>query len=194
MSQDWFARKLAERGATRPVAPPAATPPRAPGALPAHMAPYAPQPQPVGDYAQQGPEGTPAAPPAVPAGQPQFTTYDAATGAAVADDGHVAALYNAAIQTGGSRGVKEAASQCPECGGTMFARDRAENGMKLRMPAAPQCVDCGYPVVQSGSTGGALGHAKSSGPAQRARQLPAGHQVTVMDGSQAVTFAPPTGR
>jgi len=194
MSQDWFARKLAEKSG-RPVMQPQQLPPtqpRQPGALPAHMAPYAVQPTPS-EYGSQGPVGTPEAAPVAPQGQ-QFISYDANTGAQVADDGHVAMLYNAAAQTGGSRAAKAAASQCPECGGTMFARDRAENGMPMRTPAMPQCVDCGYPVVQSGSRGGALGSAKGSGPARMARQLPPQHQVTVMDGNRAVTFQPPTSR
>lgn len=200
---DWYARKLAElQGApAAPAAPPAPVqaPQYPPTALPPHLAPYAAPPvqppyqgQPAPGYGAQGPVGTPQQPPAAPPGQ-AFYSYDANTGAQVADDGHVALLYNSAAQTGGSAAVKAATSRCPNCGGNLFQRTLAENGMPLRTPASPQCGDCNWPVIQSGSQGGALGGSKGSGPARAARQLPANHQVTVMDGSQAVTFQPPTG-
>lgn len=206
---DWYARKLAElQGQPAAPAAPAApvqapqyppTAPPGPAPLPPHLAPYAPPPvqppyqgQPQPGYGAQGPAGTPQQPPAQPPGQ-QFYSYDANTGAQVADDGHVALLYNSAAQTGGSQLVKANTSQCPNCGGRLFAKTVSENGMPLRTPAMAQCGDCNWPVVQAGSHGGALSSTKGSGSARPARQLPANHQVTVMDGNQAVTFQPPTG-
>src|SRR4051794_5787379 len=104
MSADWIARRLAqiqqEQG-QQPRPQPAAAPhypptaPPAPGQLPAHLAPYAQQPA-----APQTPQAFVGAQP----GQApqQFTSYNAA-GAQVPDDGHVALLYNSAVQTGGSK-------------------------------------------------------------------------------------------
>lgn len=186
-NQDWYAQRLAQ--ARTPAQPQQQPPQYPPTQLPPHLAPYAAQPQP--GLGQQGPAGTPTAPPQMAPGQ-QYYTYNAQTGAQMADDGHVALLVNSAVQTGGSAVVKANTSQCPNCGGTMYAKTMSENGMPLRTPAMSQCGDCNYPVVQAGSHGGALRSAKGSGPAHAARQLPSNHQVTVMDGTHAVTFAPPS--
>lgn len=189
---DYYARKIAElRGqqqpAPAPVGQPSYPPVSLPGQLPAHLAPYAQPPAPQTPQAFVG---------AQPGQVPQhFFSYDANTGAQVEDDGTVALLYNSAAQTGGSKLVRENTSKCPNCGGTMFARAHSENGMPLRVPAMPQCGDCNYPVVQAGSTGGALASAKGGqGPAQAARQLPRNHRVTVLDGSTSMTYEPPGGR
>lgn len=205
---DWYARKLAElqgRQAPPPPGPPQypATQPLAPGQLPPHLAPYAVPPAPA-QYAAQpqpgngqyGPQGTPQAPPPQHP-QQQFTSYDANTGAQVADDGTIAALVMAA-QTGGSREVQQGSSSCPNCGGGNYFTitgkgtfSRAAGGVVHAM----QCADCNYPQVQAGSHGGALQGARSGGPAKAARQLPAGHRVSVVDeGGRTVTFDPPTGR
>lgn len=208
-SRDWYAQRLAQARQeqygtpapqTAPQYPPIAPP--APGQLPAHLAPYA-QPQPQQQYATQpqpgngqyGPQGTPQAPPAQPPGQ-QFISYNAETGAAVADDGHVALLYNSAAQTGGSNVVRQNSTQCPNCaGGNYFTVQ--EGGVMNRdghTVRAMQCADCGFPKVQAGSHGGALGTARSAGPAKAARQLAPDHRVTVtLPGGQTATFDPPTG-
>lgn len=195
---DWYARKLAQIQGRQP-APPTQQPqqpgPMLPGQLPAHLAPYASPPvQPQ----QQAPAQTPQAfVGAQPGQQPQqFYSYNAETGAQVADDGHVAALYNSAAQTGGSREVKENSTTCPNCsGGNYFTVQQGgvftKSGQTVH---AMQCADCGFPKVQSGSQGGALGTARSSGPARQARQLPPGHRVTVaVEGGGTATFEPPTG-
>lgn len=190
-SSDWYARRL---GQSAPQPAPPQYPPTAPlqpGQLPPHLAPYAvpstqpPQPNTPGSHQDT-----------VPRGQQEFTSYDAATGAVTADDGTVAMLYNSAVQTGGSQVVKQNSSQCPNCNGGNYFTIAAgsvfskSTGTKV---SAMQCADCGYPTVQAGSTGGALASARSGGPAKAARQLPANHRVTVMDGSRAVTFEPNTG-
>lgn len=204
MSADWYAKKLAGlRGPAAP-APPQYPPTTPPGQLPAHLAPYAQPPvdpryaaQPQPGNGQYGPQGTPQAAPTQPSGQ-QFTTYDANTGAAVADDGHVALLVNSVAQTGGSNVVKNNSTACPNCGGGNYFTiqegavfSKATGGRVMAM----QCADCNYPQVQAGSTGGALQSARSGGPARAARQLPAGHRVSVVgEGGQQLTFAPPGGR
>lgn len=194
---DWYARKLAQaRGQSTPPAatPPAPGPaqypptqPLAPGQLPPHLAPYAQQVPQAPQQPQQPQEHLPPA-------QQQFTSYNAETGAMVADDGHVAALVNAAA-TGGSKEVKEGSSICPNCGGGNYFT--VAGGVFSKVAGGKvspmQCADCNYPAIQAGSTGGALGGSRSSGPAKAARQLPAGHRVTVLDGSRPVTFDPPTG-
>jgi hypothetical protein len=200
---DWYARKLAElQGAPLPSAPAPVQPPQYPptaplghpGALPAHMAPYAPPPQPAA-----APQTPGAHVGAQPGQVPQaFYSYNAETGAQVADDGHVAALYNSAATTGGSQLVKSNSTTCPNCnGGNYFTVQEGgvfskATGTTVR---AMQCADCGFPKVQAGSTGGALaGQRGGGGPAKAARQLPANHRVTVaVEGGGTATFEPPTG-
>lgn len=172
-ASDWYTRALGKMRAPAPPPPPGSTASLHYAAL-APGAPYAPAQQP-----QPQPHG--------------YTTYDANTGAQVADDGHVAMLIQAAESTGGSKRVRENSGICPECASpNYFARAFTENGMPMRMPAAPRCYDCGYPVVQAGSARGGATSARRSGPAQRARQLPASHTVTMLDGSVPVSF-PPSG-
>jgi Zn ribbon nucleic-acid-binding protein len=176
---DWWAKKLATTPATRP----APSVPVYPGAV---QQPVAPQ---VGAHpllpgqlaaAQQAPPQ-------------QFYSYDANTGAQIADDGHVAVLYESALQTGGTKKRLEANGVCPECNGTnFFAQTHDENGMAYRSgPKSPQCFDCGFPIVQAGSRTGALA-GSSSGKGQRprqARQLPEGHDVSVvLEGNVPMTF------
>lgn len=197
---DWYARKLAEMRGT-PAPPPAGPPgpaqypptqPLLPGQLPAHMAPYAqpsqyaqPQPQ-----QQQQPQQLPQAP------QQQYTTYDANTGAQVADDGTIG-LIVASASNGGSNAVKQGSSQCPNCnGGNYFTIP--EGGIFSKSAGgkvnAMQCADCNYPNIQSGSQGGALTGSRSQGPAKAARQLPSNHRVTVnLPGGGQATFDAPTG-
>jgi hypothetical protein len=106
-------------------------------------------------------------------------------------DPYMSYLSLAAVETGGSQQVKETSGKCPGCGGpNFFAMKYGENGMKLRQEAAPRCFDCGFPMVQAGSSRGGATSARSRGPARRARQVESGHAVTVMDGSTAITYQP----
>lgn len=79
------------------------------------------------------------------------------------------------VETRGDKAAKDVAAgnvegQCPECGSNnYFSRMYAENGTRLRNPPAPQCHDCGFPLVQSGSQGGALAGAKKTGNVTQAR-------------------------
>ncbi len=124
-----------------------------------------------------------------PTAAPNYSSYDAETGQQVVDDGTMATIIGAAAATGGSRRVKENTGRCPECGsGNFFHRRYAESGTPLRVEAAPRCYDCGYPLIQTGSSHGSAASVRPTGPAQRARQLPGDHQVTVMDGPNTVTF------
>ncbi len=200
-NQDWYAQKLAELQGRVPAGPvgapqyPPVAPPLQPGQLPPHLAPYATQPQPGLGY--QGPAGTPAAAPVAPPGQQQFFSYNAETGAQVADDGHVEMLYNSAAQTGGSKIVKNNSTNCPNCNGTNYFTIQ-EGGVFSKVHGgkvnAMQCADCGYPKIQAGSQGGALSSSRGGGPARAARQLPANHRVTVaVEGGGYATFEPPTG-
>jgi len=51
------------------------------------------------------------------------------------------------------------AQTCPECGsGNLFSRRNTAGIRTGGSFPAPQCYDCGWPVVQSGSIGGALGN------------------------------------
>lgn len=187
---NWYAERLAQiQGRTAPP-PPAVQPPQypptaPPAQLPAHLAPYATPQQ------QNAPGHYPPQPGQVPQ---SFHSYNAETGAQMQDDGTIALLYHAAADTGGSALVKANTSVCPNCNGTMYARTLAENGMPLRTPAMPQCGDCNYPVVQSGSQGGAIkSSTRADGPPRRARQLPNNHRVTVMTEAGMQTFDAPTG-
>ena len=48
-----------------------------------------------------------------------------------------------------------AASTCPNCGGPNFFPRRTTGIQRMgNAHPAPQCFDCGYPLVQSGSEGG----------------------------------------
>lgn len=199
MSDSWYTRKLAElRGQPvhpAPVAQPQYPPtqPLAPGQLPPHLAPYA-QPS---QYAQPAPQPGQQQPPQLPQHQPQYTSYDANTGAQVADDGTIALLVGAA-QTGGSQVVRANSNACPNCGGGNYFTV-TEGGVFSKAAGgrvnAMQCADCNYPQVQAGSHGGALQSARSAGPAKAARQLPQGHRVTMTgEGGQQLTFDAPTGR
>jgi hypothetical protein len=51
---------------------------------------------------------------------------------------------------------------CPECGGGKYMSPPG------RQDIAPRCIDCGYPVQQSGSRYGALTGAKIEGNAKGA--------------------------
>lgn len=60
---------------------------------------------------------------------------------------------------------------CPSCGSpNFFSRAFSEGGTPLRNPPMPQCHDCGYPLVQSGSGGGSLTAVRAGGPARAAAQ------------------------
>lgn len=199
---DWYAQKLAQaRQQPAPTAPPTGQPPHyppvappvAPGQLPPHLAPYASPPQ---AYQPPAP-GTPQDP-AYQQGQPsQYFSYDAQTGAQVADDGTIKMLHDSAARTGGSTVVRANTTQCPNCFKDTFFEIQ-EGGIFSKLAGgtvhAKQCASCGFPKVQAGSTGGSLASARSSGPARQARQLPSNHRVTVaVEGGGYATFEPPTG-
>lgn len=202
MSADWYARRLAEIQGQNPPPPAQVQPPPAahpaqqplPGQLPAHLAPYATPPM----HPQAAPQ-TPGAHVGPQAGQipQQFYSFNE-NGQQVADDGHVALLYNSAAQTGGSKQVKENSGICPNCNeATYFTIPTGgvmnKDGQTVR---AMQCSTCNYPQVQSGSQGGTLATARGDGgPAHRARQLRRDHHVTVaVEGGGYATFEPPGGR
>lgn len=104
-------------------------------------------------------------------------------------DGVLDVLARAAMETGGSKRVKEDSGSCPECGsGNYFARKYNENGMPMRIEAAPHCYDCGYPIIQAGSAHGGATSARAEGKTQAARQLGAGHKITVQDGARSITY------
>lgn len=158
---DWWAKKLGNPAAPAPPAPPTIMPGMQ------HAPPREPAPPPV-----SGP-----------------MSYDASTGAPMQDDGVMALLANAAQATGGSKKAKEDSGTCPECNsGNYFAQRRTENGMPLRIEAAPRCFDCGYPIIQAGSSHGGATAARADGTATRARQLGKGHRVSVVDGGRTVTY------
>ncbi len=138
--------------------------------------------------------GGPPAPPAPPFGSTAAPPYQAPPPPgppAGQDDSAIALLAQAAASTGGSERAKQNTGRCPECGGgNFFARKFTESGMPLRMEAAPRCYDCGYPVIQAGSSHGSASSVRASGPTQRARQLPSNHAVTVVTDAGAMTFPP----
>lgn len=180
----WYAKKLAE-AAGRPAPPP---PPPSPG-LPGYVPPQG-LVVPV-----NAPPGSPPQPTHLTP-QPQSGFYSfTADGQMSADDGFIAQVYNAAASTGGTAFVKANSAQCPNCGGpNFFARNLNENGSMMRIPAAPQCFDCGHPNIQSSSTGGALAMAKPTATRQ-ARQLKPGHEVkVVLEGGRVASFPAATRR
>lgn len=158
-ASDWWSRALGG-------APPAQQPP--------------PVQQPVAPPAQQQTWATPGAHP-----PPQVSAVDQVN----TGDAYMDVLGRAALATGGSKRMQEESGRCPECGsGNYFARNYTENGMKLRTPASPRCYDCGYPIVQAGSSRGGASLVRTEGPSRQARQLPKNHAVTVMDEGGPVTF------
>lgn len=163
-ASDWWAKKLGN--------PAQASQPQSPA--PVIMPGMQQQPQQVQQPVQQAQPGS----------------YDANTGQPVQDDGVMAQIVNAALSTGGSQRVKEDSGVCPECSsGNYFARKYTESGMPLRVAASPQCFDCGYPIIQAGSTRGGATSARNDGTATRARQLPKGHEVTVVgEGGRLQTY------
>ena len=71
----------------------------------------------------------------------------------------------------------QAEQPCPQCRtGTLFSCAVSESGMPYRVPPAPRCFHCGFPLVQAGSMSGAAAAAQSTGT-KSARQLPRGHVV-----------------
>ena len=84
-------------------------------------------------------------------------------------DGSVDAM-TAALAWKGGKAQQE--GPCPECGSNLFFSRTNTEGMPSRLPPpAPHCHDCGYPLVQAGSSRGEANSMKSSGPARRAKQL-----------------------
>lgn len=143
-------------------------------ALPAHLAPYA-RP----GVGAQGPQGTPQAPP-----MPQQTAQNLSE--ALAGDYRPRA---------GAAQNEEHSTSCPNCYGASYfevvgagATVFNHNGQKVH---SMQCTDCGYPVVQAGSRGGALGSAAGTGPARAARQYEPGRPVEVDGVPQSPLSASP---
>lgn len=84
--------------------------------------------------------------------------------------------FQSAIQSwqGNPRGAAgERLGPCPHCGSPrFFSRTNTEGGGLLRgMPPAPHCADCGYPVLQAGSSTIST-REQASAPVHQARMLP----------------------
>lgn len=65
------------------------------------------------------------------------------------------------------------APRCPGCGSNNYsvaAKQVTQNGQVESW----RCYECGYPLVQAGSSHGGANSAPSAGPAQRAKQVPTG--------------------
>lgn len=60
--------------------------------------------------------------------------------------------------------------------------------MALRLEPAPRCYDCGFPIIQAGSSHGSAAGMRASGPTRAARQLPSNHAVTVVADGGTMTF------
>lgn len=72
-----------------------------------------------------------------------------------------------------SQQVTPQAPRCPECGSgnyTVAAKQVTQNGEV----SSWRCYDCGYPKIQAGSRHGGASSASSSGPTQKAKQVPTG--------------------
>lgn len=72
-----------------------------------------------------------------------------------------------------SQQVTPAAPRCPECGSgnyTIAAKQVTQNGQVESW----RCYDCGYPLIQAGSSHGGANSAPSSGPTQRSKQVQTG--------------------
>lgn len=141
----------------------------------------------------QPPAAPPAAPsvyqPVLPGSQPP--PQPLASDQIQTGDAYMDQVGRAAIATGGSKQVQEDSGRCPECGsGNYFSRNYTEQGMRMRNPAAARCYDCGFPLIQAGSSHGGATTARTDGTATRARQLPKDHAVTVVDGGRSVTYQP----
>ena len=69
--------------------------------------------------------------------------------------------------------VTPASPTCPACHSgnySVAAKQITQNGQVESW----RCYDCGYPLVQAGSTHGGANSAPSAGPAQRSKQVPTG--------------------
>lgn len=176
---NWFTKRLGNGAAPAPMAPPQAYPQTVSNPVPGTW----PGAQSTGSY-------VPAPAYAPPGAYTSFTS----DGRQSPDDGFVRVINEAAVQTGGSPEAREGTGVCPNCRKpSLFQQDRAENGMKLRMPAQPHCYECGWPNLQAGSRNGPASLLKARGEAKAARQLPRDHTVVVMDGSIPVAYAPQPG-
>lgn len=155
---DWWSRRL---GGDPP-------PPRQPSTPPTQTPQWQPQPAgpPPADWAGAGGAG---AVPVDPNAVYQVRIGDALSGAAP-------------VHTDGDKAQKDVREgridqQCPECGSlNYFSRAWTESGTLIRGPQpAPHCNDCGFPIVQAGSSRGTLAGAKAGGPAKHS------HQPTLRD-------------
>lgn len=147
MSDSWWAKKLREnQPPPRPGIPLGTPQPSTP-----HVPQYQAPPPQVGVPPQHAPEG-------------QVVQLDA---------DHVNVSATLAQQTSvipeKAVGNRTETASCPECGGNNFF-SRAQGIVRGPAPA-PQCFDCGYPLVQSGSGAGSLSGAAASGSTRPAKQV-----------------------
>lgn len=151
--------------------------PTLPPPPPSPYGPYAPVPAPVPPGAVPYPSypPPPVPPPYSPYG-PDGVPYRSGNGMPLTPD-QIEQGFQATLQTwqGNPRGAAgEKLGPCPHCGSPrFFSRTNTEGGGLIRgIPPAPHCADCGYPVLQAGSSTGSSQN-RDSLPVHQARMLPA---------------------
>lgn len=166
-SSSWWAQKLGQRQPQQPPQRPQrveATPP-VPQGVPPHQRPMAPVPQQFTPDAQQ---------PMAPQTHPQATQVDPSQ---MTQQELVEANRQmmATRDYGGQIPVKADAQQrhagtCPGCGsGNYFTGDSRGGGV--------HCHDCGYPLVQAGSSMGALAAVTPTGGSHQAQSPAYSQQI-----------------
>lgn len=130
---DWYARKLSQPAA----------PARRDSTPPVQQTVAVPQPVP---YAQ---------PPIPHPSDPQFQAQQRFSWDDMDKDQRFQTILNTVPNEGpGSRD----AQACPECGGELLFSQRNASGLRTTSTyPAPHCFNCGWPMIQAGSIGGALG-------------------------------------
>lgn len=125
---------------------------------------------PPGGPAPHYPERRPAAPPPPPAVAPVPTQYapeSAVQQGSVEDEASLsAALQNDAYQPQKAIAHRTETGRCPACDSPNWF-----TGAVVGQSPRPHCYDCGYPMVQTGSGMGALGHVANAGPVRPATQV-----------------------
>lgn len=104
----------------------------------------------------------PAQPQAQPQPQPQYVAPQPATYAPPSQP-----------QYPPTQQVTQQAPRCPGCGGPNYSI-AAKQVTHSGQVESWRCYDCGYPLVQAGSSHGGANSAPSAGPAQKARQVQTG--------------------
>jgi hypothetical protein len=95
--------------------------------------------------------------------------YTSPDGSIHVPEGVQLSAYQRAAAAVGDRGRTK---QCPECHqDSLYQVTTSENGMPLRDPPRPTCMNCGWPYMQSSSLHGSASVAKATGPGRKARQL-----------------------